>query len=262
MTDTTGATDVSLVIPMLNEAENVREVHRRASAALSNLRQWFEIVFVDDGSTDATPQALRQLADGDPRVRVVRLKENCGQHAALMAGLRHARGAIVVTLDADMQTPPSEIPALLAKLGDGFDVVFGVFAARHHPWHQRMTSALGHTLIERALGVPRGVHFSPFRALRRSLVDRIVQFRGSPIQLEVLLAQHARSMGVVTVPHGPRYAGATKYGPRRRLRFVLNVIQALHAVRREAQASASQYDVAERIGFDRDALVTEFRIAG
>ena len=250
------AIGVSVIIPVLNEAENLAELHRRLTAALTALGRTFEVVFVDDGSGDTTPAILRELAQKDARVRGVRLDRNYGQHAALMAGMRHARGAVVVTMDADMQTPPEDIPVLLAKLEEGFEVVFGVFERRQHPPLQRLTSAIGHMLVEYALRLPRSVHFSPFRALDRQLINRMTAFTGTPVQLETLMCRCTNRMGAVTVRHEPRRAGETKYTLRRRLRFALNLARGIRQTAASRAACANQrpqYVVAECFGDFGDA---------
>jgi undecaprenyl-phosphate 4-deoxy-4-formamido-L-arabinose transferase len=238
-----------VVIPVLDEAENLAELHRRLTTALERSGRSFEIVFVDDGSTDGTPEILRCLAGRDARVHVIRLARNFGQHAALMAGLRHAQGGTVVTMDADMQTPPEEIEKLLAKLDEGFEVVFGVFGRRQHPPLQRLTSAVGHLLVECALRLPRGVHFSPFRALNRELINRMTAFTGTPVQLETLMRRCTDRMGAVPVRHEPRRAGATKYTLGRRLRFTLNLARGMTQTATALRATQPpQYVVAECFG--------------
>ena len=239
---------------MLNEAENLSELYSRLTATLTTLRRPFELMLVDDGSSDATPVLLKELAEQDPRVRVLRLDRNYGQHAALMAGLRHAHGAVVVTLDADLQTPPEAIPLLLATLDNDFDVVFGVFHQPVHPPLQRSLSWIGHAVLERVLGLPRDVSFSPFRALTRPVVDRLTECTDSPVQLETLLTRCASKMGAVPVRHQPRRAGETKYTLRRRLRFAFNLVHGLCGLRHNGGAPQPQYIIAERRGFPGGAI--------
>jgi glycosyltransferase involved in cell wall biosynthesis len=218
---------------------------------LAPLERPYEVVFVDDGSTDATLAMLRKLARNDARVGAVRLAQNYGQHAALMAGFRHARGAIIVTLDADMQAPPEELPRLLAKLDEGFEVVFGVFRSRHHPLLQRWVSAVGHWLLAWVFRLPAGVRFSPFRGLNRPIVDRMTMCTDTPVQLETLLCRCTKRMGAVTVRHESRYAGESKYTVRRRLRFALHLLRGLGrtmAPRARCASPQTQYVVAECLG--------------
>jgi len=151
-------------------------------------------------------------------------------------------------MDADMQGPPEEVPRLLAKMDEGFDVVFGVFRGRRHPLLQRCVSAVGHWLLALAFRLPPGVRFSPFRALTRPLVDRMTKSTDTPVQLETLLCRCANRMGAVTVCHEPRRVGETKYTVRRRLRFALDLLHGLVRTmmpRATFGPSPTQYLVAE-----------------
>jgi len=215
---------ISVVVPVFNEAENLPGLYRHLTAVLEDMGRPFELVFADDGSSDRTPEMLRQLTEADPRVRVICLARNYGQHHALMAGLRHARGAVVVTIDADMQSPPEDIPKLVAKLGEGFEVVFGVFRHREHPPLTRLTSHLAGWLMRRAFRLPPGVSFTPFRAIDRCVVDRLVSFTASPVMLEVLIQRCTDRLGAVEVSHQPRRAGRTKYNLGRRLELGLTFL--------------------------------------
>ena len=140
--------EISLVIPVYNEEENLPVLAAEIRAALEPLGLAYEVIYVDDGSTDGSPRVLAGLAREDPRTRIVRQRRNSGQSAAFDAGFRHARGGIVVTLDADLQNDPADIPRLLERM-DGFDVVNGVRAKRQDNWVRRVSSKLANRVRNR-----------------------------------------------------------------------------------------------------------------
>jgi undecaprenyl-phosphate 4-deoxy-4-formamido-L-arabinose transferase len=217
------APELSVIVPLLNEAENLPALYRRLSGVLGEMRRSFEIIVVDDGSVDRSPEILQNLAAGDPHVGVIRLARNYGQHGALMAGFRAARGNTIVTLDADLQNPPEEIPKLVNALGAGRELVCGVPRSRHDPWFTRLTSSMAHRLMQRAFRLPAGVRFSAFRALNRPLVDRMTAFTGSPVQLETLFSRCTGRIATVETRHAPRDHGQTKYTLARRVAFAMNL---------------------------------------
>src|SRR5262245_27116233 len=138
---------ISVVIPVYNEAENLVDLHRELTAGLAALGEPYEILLVDDGSQDSSLERLLALEAADPRVRVLRLRRNFGQTAAFSAGFDHARGEVVVTSDGDLQNDPADIPRLLAKLEEGFDMVCGWRRQRRDPPSTRLPSCLANELI-------------------------------------------------------------------------------------------------------------------
>src|SRR5688572_30792931 len=142
---------LSVVVTLLNEQGSVEELYRRTVTALDG--KPFELILVDDGSTDATWAAVQSLHAADPRVRAVRFKRNFGQHPAMHAGLARARGEIVVTMDGDLQNQPEDIPKLVAALADGTDVASGRRAARHDSWGRTLPSRLINGMLRRFTGV-------------------------------------------------------------------------------------------------------------
>ncbi len=207
---------LSVVIPAYNEEANVESCLHELVGVLEAHGQAFEVVFVDDGSTDGTADALRRLARGDPRVRVLRLRENAGQSAALDAGFRAARGAIVVTMDADLQNDPHDIPRLLAAL-PGHDAVCGWRVDRHDPWTKRMASRVANLVRDRVTG--DGVHDTgcSLKVFRRAAVQRLHLYRGMHRFLPALLQMEGLRVVEVPVSHRPRQTGVSKYGNWQRL---------------------------------------------
>jgi glycosyltransferase involved in cell wall biosynthesis len=211
-----GLPALSVVIPAYNEEANVEPCYRELAAVLESTGQLFEVVFVDDGSTDGTAEALRRLARDDPRVRVVRFRRNAGQTAALDAGFRAARGAVIVTMDADLQNDPRDIPRLLAAL-PGHDAVCGWRVDRRDPWTKRVASRIANRVRSRITG--DGVHDTgcTLKAFRREALRRLHLYRGMHRFLPALLLMEGCRLTEVPVGHRPRRTGTSKYGNWSRL---------------------------------------------
>jgi glycosyltransferase involved in cell wall biosynthesis len=207
---------LTVVIPAYNEEANVEACHRELAGVLDAHGAAFEILFVNDGSTDGTATALRRLAQADPRVRVLRLRQNAGQSAALDAGFRAARGAIVVTMDADLQNDPHDIPKLLAAL-PGHDAVCGWRVDRQDPWTKRIASRVANVVRDRV--TRDGVHDTgcSLKVFRREAVQRLRLYRGMHRFLPALLQMEGLRVAEVPVSHRPRQAGVSKYGNWQRL---------------------------------------------
>ena len=203
---------LSIVIPVFNEAPSLGALHQRLARTLEKIGRPHEIIFVDDGSRDDSADVLRTLRARDGAVRMIRFNRNYGQHAALFAGMERARGEIIVTLDADLQNPPEEIPRLLAALDAGADVVGGRRVTRRDPWGRRAASWLVNHATSAALGVRLRDYGCMLRAYRRSVIDRILAFRGPRRYISVLAAAFACSMTEIPVDHSPREHGRSRYG--------------------------------------------------
>ena len=202
---------LSVVIPAYNERTNVEPCYRELVDVLERHGQSFEVLFVDDGSTDGTDGALRALAAKDPRVRVLRFRRNAGQTAALHAGFQSARGAVVVTMDADLQNDPHDIPKLLAAL-PGRDAVCGWRVDRRDPWTKKIASRIANRVRDRF--TRDGVHDTgcTLKAFRREAVQRLHLFRGMHRFLPALLQMEGLRVTEVPVSHRPRRSGVSKYG--------------------------------------------------
>jgi dolichol-phosphate mannosyltransferase len=202
---------LTVVIPAYNERANVEPCYRELVGVLEALGRSFEILFVDDGSTDGTSGVLCGLASADPRVRVLRFRRNAGQTAALQAGFRAARGAVIVTMDADLQNDPHDIPKLLAAL-PGHDAVCGWRVDRQDPWTKRVASRVANRVRDRF--TRDGVHDTgcTLKAFRREAVDSLHLYRGMHRFLPALLQMEGRRVVEVPVAHRPRRAGVSKYG--------------------------------------------------
>jgi undecaprenyl-phosphate 4-deoxy-4-formamido-L-arabinose transferase len=215
---------LSIVIPVFNEARTLVDLHERLVRTLKDLGRPYEILFVDDGSTDGSPETLRALHEQDRSVRVVRFNRNYGQHAAVLAGMERSRGQVVVTLDADLQNPPEEIPRLLERLADGVEVVGGWRLGRHDPWFRRLASWAVNRATSAVVGVPMRDYGCMLRAYRRSVVDRIVACQEISRFIPALANTFAESVAEVPVRHAPRRDGRSRYGLLRLLRLNFDLL--------------------------------------
>jgi len=215
---------ISIVIPLHNEERSVALLYEELQAALEPLAQEWEAVFVDDGSVDGSFAALTRLHDGNENVRVVRLRRNFGKAAALAAGFGQARGETVVTIDADLQDDPAEIPRLLVKLEEGFDLVSGWKTRRRDPLRRRVLSRIFNWVTGRVSGLRLHDMNCGLKAYRAEVV------RGMPLYGELhrfipVLAQY-RGFRVAELPvnHRPREHGRSRYGVERYVRGFLDLL--------------------------------------
>ena len=204
---------VSIVIPAFNEEANLPELIERCAKVGYSLASDFELIIVDDGSKDASARILATAAERDPvHVVAILLNRNYGQHAAVMAGLAQARGAVVVTLDGDLQNPPEEIPKLLELIEQGCDIVGGARRRREDTWFRVLGSRLMNELMRKVTGVYSRDYGCMLRAYRREIVDAVLACRAHRAYVPALANSFAGRIGEVTVEHAPRNAGESKYG--------------------------------------------------
>lgn len=215
---------ISVVVPLYNEASSLAALHAELTAAFTKLGVPVEFVFIDDGSRDESWSIVKDLARGDTRVRAIRFRRNFGKAAALTAGFRAARGAIVFTLDADLQDDPAEVPRFLAKLDEGFDVVSGWKRRRHDPWHKVYPSRVFNRMVSALTGCRLHDHNCGFKAYRREVLDE-VEIYGELHRFVPALA-HARGflVGEIEVHHRARQFGASKYGFSRFMKGLLDLL--------------------------------------
>jgi undecaprenyl-phosphate 4-deoxy-4-formamido-L-arabinose transferase len=215
--------DLSVVVPILNEEESLPELYRRATAALGELGRSYELIFVDDGSSDGTFAELERLHAGDAHLRAVRFKRNFGQHPAMHAGLARARGDIVVTMDGDLQNAPEDIPRLVAAVEAGADVASGRRAARHDSWGRTLPSRLINGMLRRFTRVDISDFGCAFNAYRRSAVEPMLGAIGRQKFTKALVLSGGASVVEVDVTHAARH-GRSRYSPLRLTRLALHVL--------------------------------------
>lgn len=210
---------ISIVVPVYNEAESLEPLHRELDAALASVAGRAEIVFVDDGSTDGSLAALRAIAGKDPRVRIVALDGNHGQTAAFAAGFEAVRGEVTVTLDADLQNDPADIPRMLARMDEQqADVVNGVRVARSDSWVRLLSSRVANGVRNCVTHEAVTDVGCSLRAMRTEYVKRVKLFRNMHRFLPTLLRMEGATRIVeMPVAHRERRYGASKYGIRNRL---------------------------------------------
>lgn len=219
------ADGLSLILPVLDERDNLERLHDRISAALQLLPREYEVVYVDDGSTDGSWEVLRRLAATDRRVRLVRLRRNFGQTAALAAGIAHSRHGVLVTLDADLQNDPGDIPRLLAKLEEGYDVVSGWRRVRKDPWLTRtLPSQVANFLIRKVSGVALHDFGCTLKAYRREVVGDVSLLGDMHRFLPVLAAWVGARIAELEVTHHGRAHGTSKYGLLRTYKVVIDLV--------------------------------------
>jgi hypothetical protein len=208
-----------------DELQNVSPLHERLTGVLCKSGYAYEIVVVDDGSTDGTFEALTQLANTDSHLKVVRLRRNFGQTAALQAGIDHSTGDVLVTMDGDLQNDPADIPNLVAKLDEGYDVVLGRRAKRQDAfWVRKFPSLIANWIIRKVTQVPFKDFGCTMRALRRDVALNLPLYGEMHRFVPVLAKQFGASITQIPVRHHARAAGTTKYNLTRTVRVVLDLI--------------------------------------
>jgi glycosyltransferase involved in cell wall biosynthesis len=221
---------VSLVVPGLNEAESLPELARRINQALGG-KEHYELIFVDDGSTDNTWGVIKQLSDDNPNIRGVRLRKNFGKAMALSAGFRKARGNILITMDADLQDDPADLPNFLAKIEEGYDVVVGWKVNRLDPVNRRVLSRIFNGTVGMLTGVRLHDMNCGFKGYRNEVI-RTIPIYGDLFRFIPALAA-AQGFRVVEVPvtHHARKYGRSRYGLERILRGFFDLLSVLFLTR-------------------------------
>src|SRR5439155_4307524 len=210
-------------VTILNEERTLPELYRRTTAALTELGRSYELIFIDDGSSDGTFAALERLHAEDDRVRAVRFKRNFGQHPAMHAGLARARGDILVTMDGDLQNAPEDIPRLVEAVEAGADVASGRRTARHDSWGRTLPSRLINGMLRRFTQVDISDFGCAFNAYRRSAVEPMLGAIGRQKFTKALVLSGGASVVEVDVAHAPRQ-GRSRYSPLRLTRLALHVL--------------------------------------
>jgi len=218
--------DLSIVVPLYNERDNLAPLHHELTQALEPLHRSYEILFVDDGSGDGGETVLRKLASDDAHVRVIRLARNSGQTAALACGFQHTRGDVVIAIDADGENDPADIPILLAKLDQGYDLVSGWRTER---WRdagltRRLPSIVANTLISRTTGVKLHDYGCTLKAYRGEIARRLMLYGEMHRFVPVIASELGARITEQQVSFRPRRTGYSKYGPGRIVRTVLDLL--------------------------------------
>lgn len=224
MDGTTAPVRLSVIVPFYNEAANIAALHGRLRAVLDGISGGVEMIFVDDGSRDGTAEAARSLAAADPSVRVIELLGNYGQTAAMMAGIDHARGEIIVAMDGDGQNDPADIPRLLAELDKGFDVVSGWRQDRKDATSRTLPSRAANWLISRISGVRLHDYGCSLKAYRRSVLRHVRLYGEMHRFIPIYTSWFGGRVTELPVAHHPRVHGRSNYGFDRVVKVLLDLV--------------------------------------
>ena len=215
---------ISVIIPLRNEEENVPPLAEKLTSALRALGREYEVIFINDGSSDATLLRLREVCAADPRLKAIHFRRNCGQTAAMQAGFTHARGEVIIAMDGDLQNDPADIGKLLAKLDEGYDLVSGWRKDRQdHPIKRNFLSRVANGLISRTTGVHLHDYGCSLKAYRREILEGIALYGEMHRFIPVYAYWNGARIAEVPVLHHARVHGVSKYGLERVVKVVLDL---------------------------------------
>ncbi len=216
---------ISVVVPLYNEVENIDLLYDSIDAVMRNMDRDYEILFVDDGSNDGTVEKLRGLAVKDSKVRVVLFRRNFGQTAAMQAGLDEARMDVIVTMDGDLQNDPTDIPMMIEKIEEGYDLVHGWRKNRQDAWvNRKLPSKIANWIISKSTGFPIHDLGCTLKAIRREIAQELELYGEMHRFIPILAYQRGAKCAEVVTKHHPRRFGTSKYGINRTVRVVLDLM--------------------------------------
>lgn len=222
---------ISVIVPIYNEQENIRHLYRQLTDVLLGMGRPYEIIFVDDGSTDGGLSQLQSLSATDLHVKVISLRRNYGQTAALQAGIHYARGDLFVTIDGDLQNEPADIPMMVARLEEGYDLVHGWRQQRQDPWlNRRLPSKLANWFISRTTRFPIHDLGCTLKVMRREIAQELELYGEMHRFIPILAYQRGARCAEVVTRHHPRRFGTTKYGISRTFRVILDLVTVKYLV--------------------------------
>jgi glycosyltransferase involved in cell wall biosynthesis len=220
-----GKIDLSIVVPLFNEEQSIEPLYRAISDAVSKIGRAYEIIFVDDGSADRTFQIAGQLAAADDNLKVIRFRHNCGQTPAMVAGIDHAKGEIIVTMDGDLQNDPSDIPNFIEKIEEGFDIVVGWRHNRQDKFVTRvLPSKIANWMISKVTGIPIRDNGCSLKAYRGSVIKNIPLYSEMHRFIPAMMSLAGVKVAEIKVKHHARQFGVSKYGLGRVYRVLLDLL--------------------------------------
>lgn len=227
-----GSSSVSVVVPLLNEAESLPELARQLESVLERVaRGRYEVLFIDDGSTDDSFRVIQDLHTRNNRFKAIRFRTNHGKSAALAIGFAESKGDIVITMDADLQDDPAEIPALISKLEEGFDLVSGWKRKRHDPWHKTIPSKLFNSVTSRMSGIKLHDFNCGLKAYRREVVNSVQVYGEMHRYIPALAHWEGFRVTEIPVQHRARQFGSSKFGMSRFLKGYLDLLTVMFTTR-------------------------------
>lgn len=215
---------ISVVIPVYNSQDTLPDLLPRLQPVLESLAAAHEIIFVNDDSRDRSWEAICDLAQTCPNVRGINLMRNYGQHNALLCGIRAAQHDVIITMDDDLQHPPEEIPKLLDKFAEGYDVVYGTPQHEQHGFWRDVASQITKIVLQNAMGADVAREISAFRVFRTQLREAFANYQGSFVSIDVLLTWGTTKFAALTVHHLPRLKGVSNYTMRKLVIHALNMM--------------------------------------
>ena len=216
---------ISIIVPAFNEAESLEKLVEEIRSVLKGHHYYFEVIIVNDGSIDNSREFLDALAEKDKDCKIIHLRRNCGQTAAMMAGIDHAKGAIIIPIDADLQNDPNDIPLLLGKLDEGNDVCSGWRKIRHdNPGFRTLPSKAANILIKMISGVKLHDYGCTLKAYRREILNEIRLYGEMHRFIPLYAKWNGAKVTEIPVSHRPRRHGKSKYGLRRTIKVVLDLM--------------------------------------
>ena len=212
----------SVVIPVYNSKLTLEKLSDRLRTVFETISEDFEIIFVDDGSQDGSWQKLKEMRNKDNRIKIIQLMRNFGQHNALMCGFNFVSGDYVITMDDDLQNPPEEIPKLINKISEGYDIVYGKYISKKHSTFRNIGSKLIQLVYKKVFSVQNNL--TAFRIIKRPLVKSILKYEKSYVFIDGLLAWNTKNIGFVHVLHHERKVGKSGYAFKKLFALSLNMI--------------------------------------
>ncbi|HEY9732121.1 MAG TPA: glycosyltransferase family 2 protein [Drouetiella sp.] len=216
--------NLSVIVPVYNSESSLITLIERLEPVLRQVSNEFEVIFINDGSTNRTREVINQLAAKYEWVRAISFMRNFGQHSAVLCGIRSASYPVIITMDDDLQHPPEEIPKLIKKLGEGWDVVYGTPEAQQHGIWRDLASELTKVVLSGAMGATTARNISAFRIFRTKLRDAFSMYYGPAVSVDALLTWGTTKFAAIPVRHDPRQAGVSNYTFGKLLIHAINVV--------------------------------------
>lgn len=216
--------EISVIVPIFNEEESIPHMHAQIVAAVERTGKPFEMIFADDGSTDRSFEILRDLAARDPRVVVLKFRKNAGQTAAMTAGIEYARGRMLVTMDGDLQNDPADIPMMLEKAEEGYDLVIGWRQKRKDEWLRMQLSKVANRIIGKVTGVPVTDNGCSLKIYRADIIKRVPLYSDMHRFIPAMCSPLGARVAEVAVNHREREFGVSKYGFNRIFKVLIDLI--------------------------------------